>query len=243
MGTYTRSSLWKMLGKTFVRFLVHCTIWLLMRFSVGTRLITVVDVKMYDTIPTLPSHILSYANMPYQILFYADWNDSWRKLKYLRGMVLWVHLFILCSSKISVWIKFHISSDFISLCWNQSSNKVSDSPPNLLLRLCLQRHSKRISVIYPNKNDTQRARLYEAFLASGFLKIWSFFFCVVYLYIMKATCHSYQDYAQKSVWLFTAAMETPTNKVKMPFFTFFFILLLFSKLLLRFQYHTTRGEK
>ena len=43
-----------------------------------------------------------------------DW-DSWRKLKYLRGMVLWVHLVILCSSKISVWIKFHISSDFISL--------------------------------------------------------------------------------------------------------------------------------
>ena len=34
----------------------------------------VVDVKIYDTIPILPSHILSYANMPYQILFYADWN-------------------------------------------------------------------------------------------------------------------------------------------------------------------------
>ena len=38
------------------------------------RLITVVDVNIYDTIPNLPSHILSYANMPYQILSYADWN-------------------------------------------------------------------------------------------------------------------------------------------------------------------------
>ena len=38
------------------------------------RLITVIDVNIYDTIPNLPSDILSYANMPYQILSYADWN-------------------------------------------------------------------------------------------------------------------------------------------------------------------------
>ena len=29
---------------------------------------------------------------------------------------------------------------------------------------------------------------------------------------MKAICHSYQDYAQTSVCMFTVAMEMPTNK-------------------------------
>ena len=86
---------------------------------------------------------------------------------------------------------------------------------------------------------------YEAFLASGFLKMWSFFFCVIYLYIIKATRHTYQDYAKKSVCMFTIAMETPTNKVKMPFFTFFFILLLFSKRLLKVSipHHTRTNTK
>ena len=46
---------------------------------------------------------------------------------------------------------------------------------------------------------------------------------MVYINIIKAQCHSYQDYAQTSVCMFTSAMETPINKVKMPFFiiTFF----------------------
>ena len=81
---------------------------------------------------------------------------------------------------------------------------------------------------------------YKALLASGFLKMWSFFFCVVYFYIIKATHHCYQDYAQKSVCMFTVATETPTNKVKMPFFTFFFILLLFLKHLKSSIPHHTR---
>ena len=41
---------------------------------------------------------------------------------------------------------------------------------------------------------------------------------VVLIHIIKAICHSYQDYAQRSVCIFTVAMETPTNKVKMIFF-------------------------
>ena len=67
---------------------------------------------------------------------------------------------------------------------------------------------------------------------------------VVYLYIIKATSHSYQDYAKTSVCMFTVAMETPTNKVKMPFVTIF-ILLLFSKLLLKISipHHTRTNTK
>ena len=44
---------------------------------------------------------------------------------------------------------------------------------------------------------------------------------MVYIHIIKEICHSYQDYAQTSVCMFTVAMETPTNKVKMTFFIFF----------------------
>ena len=71
------------------------------------------------------------------------------------------------------------------------------------------------------------------------------FLCLVYLYIIKATHQSYLDYAQQSVCMFTVAMETPTNKVKMTFFTFFFILLLFSKLLLKISipHHTRTNTK
>ena len=60
----------------------------------------------------MPHLILCQHVIPEFILYWLEHLGSWRKLKYLRGMV---HLFILCSSKISVGIKFHISSDFISL--------------------------------------------------------------------------------------------------------------------------------
>ena len=46
-----------------------------------------------------------------------------------------------------------------------------------------------------------------------------------YIHIIKTICHSYQDYVQ----MFTVAMETPTNNVKMPFCIIFNIFLLFPK--------------
>ena len=45
---------------------------------------------------------------------------------------------------------------------------------------------------------------------------------MVYIHIIKAICHRYQHYAQISVCMFIDAMETPPNKVKIPFFVFFF---------------------
>ena len=44
-----------------------------------------------------------------------------------------------------------------------------------------------------------------------------FLFYVFYIHIIKAICHSYKDYAQISVSLFTVAMDTPTGKVKIHF--------------------------
>ena len=62
------------------------------------------------------------------------------------------------------------------------------------------------------------------------------------LYLMiKGICHSYQDYAQTSVCMFTVAMETLTNMAKMPFFIFFDIFLLFLELLIKISIlHHTR---
>ena len=61
----------------------------------------------------------------------------------------------------------------------------------------------------------------------------SFLFCVVYINIIKVVCHSYQDYTETSVCMFTVAMETPINKVKMSFFIIFDIFLLILKLLIK----------
>ena len=55
----------------------------------------------------------------------------------------------------------------------------------------------------------------------------SFVFCVVYIHIIKAVCHSYPDFAPKSVCMFTVAMETSINKVKMPFCKTFAIFCCF----------------
>ena len=57
-----------------------------------------------------------------------------------------------------------------------------------------------------------------------------FFICDVNIHIIKAICHSYQNYAQSSVCTFTVAMETSTNKVKITFFMMYDIFLLFQKL-------------
>ena len=73
----------------------------------------------------------------------------------------------------------------------------------------------------------------KLFLASDFLKIWSFLFYVVYIHIIKGLCHSYQDNAQTSVCTSSVAMETPTNNVKMTFFISCYIFLLFLVLLIR----------
>ena len=36
---------------------------------------------------------------------------------------------------------------------------------------------------------------------------------VVYIHIIKSICHSYQEYAKKSVCMFTVAMETGKNAI------------------------------
>ena len=55
---------------------------------------------------------------------------------------------------------------------------------------------------------------------------------MVYIHIIKGMCHSYQDYAQIFVYMFTVAMEMSTNGVKVTFFIFFEIFLLFLELLI-----------
>ena len=65
---------------------------------------------------------------------------------------------------------------------------------------------------------------------------------VVYIYMIKAICHSYQNYAQLSVCMLTVAMETLTNKMKVPFLTIFYIFFCcIWSFWLRFQCRTTRG--
>ena len=57
---------------------------------------------------------------------------------------------------------------------------------------------------------------------------------MIYIHIIKGICHSYQDYAQTSVCMFTVAMETPTKKGENDSFHIFLdIFLLFLELLIR----------
>ena len=50
---------------------------------------------------------------------------------------------------------------------------------------------------------------------------------MVYIHLIRGICRSYQDFAQTSLCMFSVAMETPTNKVKMTFFILFDVCLLF----------------
>ena len=84
------------------------------------------------------------------------------------------------------------------------------------------------------ENSPKRARVDKRlFWPQIFLKFGISYFCVVYIHIIKAKSHSYQHYAQTSVCMFTVAMETPPDKVKMIFFMIFNIFLLFRKLLIK----------
>ena len=64
--------------------------------------------------------------------------------------------------------------------------------------------------------DDERAKVDDIRFSEKFL---SFLFCAVY--IIKAICDSYQDYAQTSVCMITIAMETLTNRMKMSFLRIF----------------------
>ena len=76
-------------------------------------------------------------------------------------------------------------------------------------------------------------------MASDFLKISSLVY-VVYISIVKAIGQSYQDNVQTYVYMFSVAMETLTDMVKMSFFAIFIILLLFLKLLKISIWHQER---
>ena len=87
--------------------------------------------------------------------------------------------------------------------------------------------------------------LIRGFFSLRFSENLKFLIFGVNIHIIKAICHSYQDYAQRSVCMFTVAMEMPTNKIKMTFFMIYDIFLLFQKLPIKISipHHTRTNTK
>ena len=90
-------------------------IWVFAGRTDLTKLISVLDVSFAHTIPNRPRHILSYATMPCQILFYADsniygWSKATRRRPWLAcsneqgsDQPEWAHALISSRERTSPW--------------------------------------------------------------------------------------------------------------------------------------------